>query len=222
MLSSTKASLSLILLLSFFVLSLSTFRIPTAESTEVHDVAIIDFIVFSGGAQTVPLQLLITASVTVENQGTTDESFNVTLYFGNATRYIVDVANLQAGSRTNVTFEWSIFPVRILIFPPPWENPTKIMRKIVTMKAEASIVPGETDIADNVYVDGVIDAVWLVPDVNGDGNVNMRDLGAVARHFGRHLVDPEGPLAIYDFNSDGKIDMRDVAVSARVFAANYD
>ena len=188
---------------------------------EVHDVAIIDFIVFSGGAQTVPPHLSITAKVTVENQGTADESFNVTLYFGNATIDIVDVANLQAGSRTNVTFEWSIFPVRIMIFPPPWEDPMKVIQKNVIMKAEASIVPGEIDIADNVYVDGVINAVWMVPDVNGDGNVDMRDLSAVARHFGAHSVDPEGPLAIYDFNSDGKIDMRDIGISARVFGANY-
>lgn len=213
-----------LMLLFVFLLVISSVHLGmlTVECSEVHDVAIVDFIVFPGGAQPVPPQLIITTKVTVENQGTTDESFNVTLYFGNATIRIVDVANLQAGSRTNVTFEWSVFPVRILIFPPPWEYPMKVIHKIVTMKAEASIVPGEIDIADNVYVDGVIDAVWLVPDVNGDGKVDMRDLGAVARYFGYHSVDPEGPLAIYDFNSDGKIDMRDVGVSARMFGVNYN
>lgn len=217
-----KARPLMLLFLFLFVISSMHLGMLTVECSEVHDVAIIDFIVFSGGAQTVPPHIPITANVTVENQGTVDESFNVTLYFGNATIDIVDVANLQAGSRTNVTFEWSIFLVRIMIFPPPWEDPMKVIHKNVMMKAEASIVPGEIDIADNVYVDGVINAVWLVPDVNGDGNVDMRDLGAVARHFGVHSVDPEGPLAIYDFNSDGKIDMRDVGVSARLFGVNYN
>jgi phosphatidylethanolamine-binding protein (PEBP) family uncharacterized protein len=56
----------------------------------------------------------------------------------------------------------------------------------------------------------------LVGDVNGDGRVDMRDMGYVARRFmcvpGDPLWDPTA-----DFNSDGKIDMVDIGTVARHF-----
>ncbi len=210
----------MLLFLFLLVISFPYLGMVTVECSEVHDVAIIAFIVYPGQDEMVPPHMRINANVTVENQGTTPESFNVTLYFGNTTIDIVNITDLQAGSRTNVTFTWFIFPVRIMIFPPPWEHPWNPQHKNVTMKAEASIVPGETDTADNVYIDGVIHAVWLVPDVNGDGRIDMRDIGGVARAFGSYpghiRWDP-----FVDFNSDEKIDMRDVGMSARLFGEIY-
>jgi hypothetical protein len=56
----------------------------------------------------------------------------------------------------------------------------------------------------------------LIGDLNGDGKVDMRDIGYVARRFGcdpgSTLWDPNA-----DFNSDGKIDMKDIAIVARNF-----
>lgn len=140
----------------------------------------------------------------------------MTLYFGNATVDTVLVTNLQAGSRTNVTFGWCIFPIRAFVFPPPWHDPMKPIHKIVTIKVEADVVPGETDTADNLLIDGTIDTVWMVTDVNGDGKHDMRDIGAVARYFGS-----DHPPPLVDFNSDGQMDMRDVGMSCRVFGSNY-
>ena len=189
-------------------------RISTVRCFEVHDVAITGFVVFPGSSVFVPPHMPINANVTVENQGTTDESCNVTLYFGNVTIETITVTNLQAGSETNVTFEWITFPVRAFIFPPPWENPMKVMHVNVTMKGVVDVVPGEVDTADNVYIDGVIDAVWMVPDLNGDGIIDMRDIALIARRFG-------GWDIYADFNSDGIVDMRDIGTSARVFGSHY-
>jgi len=209
-----RVKLSVVLLGFLLITFLADREVFNVECSDVHDIAIVDFVVFPGQGTTVYPRIPITANVTVENQGTTDESCNVTLYFGNVTIDNVNVTNLQAGSRTNVTFEWSTYPFRLGIWPAPWLYPRKPMHKNVTMKAEAHAVPGEIDTVDNVYIDGVIDAVWMVPDVNGDGKIDMRDIGAVARYFG-------GWDIYADFNSDGIVDMRDIGVSARVFGSHY-
>jgi hypothetical protein len=53
----------------------------------------------------------------------------------------------------------------------------------------------------------------LVGDVNGDGVVDMKDVGYIARLFG---TGPTEPLwdAKADVNGDGKIDMRDVGITS--------
>lgn len=190
------------------------------SSGEIHDVAITNITVFIGEAASVPPNLSIEAKVTVENQGTTDENFNVTLYFGKETVDTFRIVDLPAGLRVNVTFEWCIFPIRAMIWPPPWDHPREPMYRTVLLKAEAETVPGEIDTADNLYIDGLIHAVWLVPDVNGDGKMDMRDIGAVVRAFGSYPGSPRWDVFV-DFNSDGLIDMKDVAVSASIFGANY-
>jgi DNA-binding beta-propeller fold protein YncE len=51
-------------------------------------------------------------------------------------------------------------------------------------------------------------------DINLDGKVDMKDVGTVARYFGK-LV-PPAPSEC-DINSDGKVDMRDIGAVARNF-----
>jgi hypothetical protein len=59
---------------------------------------------------------------------------------------------------------------------------------------------------------------WLVEtrltgDINGDGKVDMKDIGYVARRFMCKLGDPLwDPTA--DVNGDGKIDMKDIGTVA--------
>jgi hypothetical protein len=194
-------------------MSFATLQIFHVWCVEIHDVAITDLRVFLEPSIPVYPQLRINANVTVENQGTVNESFKVTLYAGNITIQTLNVTNLQPGAEMNLTFWWRIFPYRIMIFPPPWENPMSLMHRNVTLKAEADVVPGEVDTSDNLFIDGIIDAVWRVPDVNGDGKIDMRDIGAIARRFGS----PVGLEIWFDFNSDEKIDMKDIAVTARLF-----
>jgi parallel beta-helix repeat protein len=60
----------------------------------------------------------------------------------------------------------------------------------------------------------------LFGDVNGDGKVDMKDVGVVARAFGSH---PDGsrwnPLA--DVDGNNAIDLRDIALVAKNFGKHY-
>jgi hypothetical protein len=60
----------------------------------------------------------------------------------------------------------------------------------------------------------------IAADVNGDGRVDMKDIGYVARRF---MCVPSDPLwdSIADLNSDGKIDMKDISTVARHFGEHY-
>lgn len=215
---SMKVVLSVVLLASLFFLSFVNFQIPAARSSEVHDVAVTDVTIFPDGSVFPAMSL--TANVTIENQGTSVEAFNVTLYAGNLTIQTMSVDNLAPGSNTTLPFEWMIFPFRILIFPPPWPNPRDIMSRNLPLKAEADVVLGEIDTADNVYINGIINVIWMVPDVNGDGRIDMRDIAVAAKAFGTFPGNPRWNPWV-DFNQDGKIDMKDIATSAVIFGATY-
>ena len=73
-------------------------------------------------------------NVTVENQGACVETFNVSVYYINLIDPLVGVqtVTLEPGSNITLTFFWN----------PPTSGRYKIY-------AEASVVPGETDTADN-------------------------------------------------------------------------
>ena len=92
--------------------------------TSVHDVAIIDLTASS-----------TEVNVTVENQGTHTETFNVSAYYTRLSDPLIgtQTLTLTKGAAATQTFTWS----------PPSPGPYEI-------RAEASIVPGETDVADNV------------------------------------------------------------------------
>jgi hypothetical protein len=76
-----------------------------------------------------------------------------------------------------------------------------------------------TDLANHVKVAALSIsriAASLTGDINGDGVVDMKDVGYVARRFG---IDPASPLwdPNADVVSDGKIDMKDIGTVARHF-----
>lgn len=91
--------------------------------TSVHDVAIINL---TASATTI--------NVTVENQGTHTETFNVSTYYTLLTDPLIgtQTITLTKGTNSTLTFTWT----------PPSLGRYEIL-------AEAETVPGETDIADN-------------------------------------------------------------------------
>ena len=93
--------------------------------TSVHDVAIIDVKASKSSI-----------NVTVENQGTHTETFNVSVYYTRLTDPLIgtQTVTLEHGANAKLTFAWS----------PPTYGRYKIL-------AEASIVPGEADTDDNTY-----------------------------------------------------------------------
>lgn len=200
--------------------SLFAYAIGIGVSSEIHDIAVTDVTVF-------PTKVLIigtvTINVTVENQGTSPETFNVTVYAGT---HVVNhppltVTDLAPGTTRTLTFQWKLYPIRIMIFPPPWPWPPNApLIENLTVRAEVTPVAGEVDVSDNIYIDGTVTIIWWVLDVNGDGKIDIKDIAAVAKAFGSSPGNPRwNPMV--DFNQDGKIDMQDISVSAKRFGATY-
>ncbi len=157
-------------------------------------------------------------NVAIENWGNYTETFNVTAYYGpgNATGILIETQNvtLTNGGSTTVSFTW---------------NTTGIAKGNYTISANATSVPGETNITDNSLTDGWI-IVAMIGDITGppetggwpDGKCNIRDIALVASKFGVEYPDPR-----FDPNCDltgptigvpdGKINIRDIALVATHF-----
>jgi hypothetical protein len=179
--------------------------------SEVHDVAV--NYVMAWPSLTLPSHVHV--NVTVENQGTSSETFNVTLHADNLTVTTVNVVDLAPGSNKTLTLKCDLFPLKTEIFPPPPWSLTHPMVVNVTVWAEASAVPGEVDTADNAYADGKISLIWWRIDVNGDGRINILDICILA------LSMRGGWRPWYDFNQDGILDIREIMTAAVHFGRIY-
>jgi len=84
---------------------------------------------------------VIQVNVEVKNEGNTFENFTVSLYYDNNLIGSEMITDMVPGSTLDLTFSW---------------DTTGVPYGTYTLKAEASIVPGETDTADNTLVDGSV------------------------------------------------------------------
>jgi len=104
------------------------------------DVAIVDVIV---SATEVYVGQPLNISVVVRNEGTVNETFNVTLYYDSTVIGTQTVTDLEPGTETTLKFSW---------------DTTNVTPDIsYSIKAQVSGVAGETDTADNTYVGGTIE-----------------------------------------------------------------
>ncbi len=168
----------------------------------VRDVAVISVMPSTNrtyGGRTVAI------NVTVMNQGEVAENFTVTLYYNATAGFVIGAQNL-----TNV------LPgeARMLVFG--WNTTGVMCNSDYVITATVSIMPGETDIADNTLSCTPPVRILLLGDINGDGKVDIKDVAIVAKAFGsypgHYLWNPDG-----DFNQDGKIDIRDLVIVAKNF-----
>lgn len=102
-----------------------------------HDVAVVSVIpsiteVFIGE--------LVTINVTVRNEGGFRETFNVTAYYDDVAIEAKTV-ELLVNRNATITFTW---------------NTTDISRGAYTIKANATVVEGETEVDDNTFTDGIV------------------------------------------------------------------
>jgi hypothetical protein len=106
----------------------------------VHDVAVISVTpLFNSVFQGWPDPI----TVDVQNQGDFTETFTVSVYYGAnpVTTSPITVTGLAPGATQTLKFCWVT---------------TKVPLNIYTITADASIVPGETDTADNTLSDGTV------------------------------------------------------------------
>jgi len=107
-----------------------------------HDIAVTDV---TASPTEVTVGENVSVQVTVENQGNVMETFNVTAYYNSTAAWTAietkaDVS-LSGGAETALTLTW---------------NTTDMSAGNYTVKANATIVSGETDTTDNTYTDGTI------------------------------------------------------------------
>ncbi len=164
----------------------------------VHDIAITNV---TPSVTFAYLGDIVQISVTVKNEGTEIETFDVTAKYENTTEGIFGtiatqtVYSLNPSATTTLTFDWNTTEVQPCVY--------------YTIKAEASVVEGETDTADNLKSDGTV-KIKMVGDVNGDGVVDVVDLSLVAVAYGAFIGEPNYDPQV-DLNKDGVIDVADIS-----------
>jgi len=104
----------------------------------VHDVAVVDV---NPSPIKVHIGQIINITVVAQNDGTAAETFNVTVYHNGTVIETQTVINLPPANQTTLTFRW---------------NTTNITPGNYTIVAQASLVLGESDVADNTYIDGTV------------------------------------------------------------------
>jgi len=136
------------LLLTFFVIPLvlsilSATMIGVTAAQETHDIAVVSV---TPSQTFVKTGELVNITVVVENQGTENETFDVTAYYDTTTVETKTVPNLETGTNTTLTFTWNTTDVKEEVYA------TENKEKTYTINATASTVFNETDTQDNTLV----------------------------------------------------------------------
>jgi len=124
-------------------------EITEGPPPEVHDVAVISVlpsrtIVIVGDS--------VSIGVTVENQGTEAETFDVAVYSDDTVVDGMTGVHLEAGETDVLSFAWGTTGVDLGVY---------------VISAEASIVEGEEDVEDNFCEDGEVEVTERPPPVGG-------------------------------------------------------
>jgi parallel beta-helix repeat protein len=180
-----------------------------------HDVAVVNATTF----KTVVCQgYCFNVTVTVENQGTSTESFNVSIFCNNTALVLLDGKNymtisLANGSSTSIVLAC---------------NTTGVAKGNYALRAYAWPIQYEIDRLNNDFTNGWIN-VTIVGDLTGgtsnpwdfvpDGKVDGKDIAIVALCFGSApgcqppwIWNPNS-----DVNNDAKVDGKDIATVALHF-----
>lgn len=118
---------------------------------------------------------IVTITVVAKNVGNLTESFNVTVYCNDTVLGTQWVYDLLPGENITLTFNWSTAGL------VPCTN--------YTIKAEASAVPYEFNLADNVYADCFV-KIKMWGDIDGDGDVDIHDITLATVSYESSVGDP--------------------------------
>ena len=143
---------------------------------------------------------IVNVTVTAINKGDLTETFDVNAFYDNSSIGTITVIDLASDEQANLTFSWNTENVQ------PSVN--------YTIKAEATLVPNEINLTNNIFIDGVV-RIKMLGDVNGDGVVNIFDVVETALAFGSYPGHPRwNPDA--DLRPDDTIDIFDLVLVAHL------
>ena len=148
---------------------------------------------------------MISINVTAKNVGNSTETFTVTAYYESTPIETKTVFDLHTGEEMTLTFCWNTTGLQLYVN--------------YTMWAEASVVPGETDQDNNVFIDGYV-KLKMVGDVNNDKTVNILDCILASSAFGSYPSHPKWN-SLADINRDNKINILDFILIANNFGNKY-
>jgi len=156
----------------------------------VHDLAITDV---SSSKTVVGQGLTLNLSVCVGNQGDFVETFNVTADANTTIIGTFENVTLASGDAKTLIFAW---------------NTTGWAKGNYTITAEATTVPTEIDVDDNIFVaDGCV-CISMLGDVDCDGDVDLYDAVKLLVRYGAKVGSPNYDPNC-DIDGDGIIDLYD-------------
>lgn len=174
-------------------------NLPTPPP-ERHDVAITALTL---SAPSVKQGENVSINTVVLNNGTGVESFNVTIFYDSNPIHTFEIHSMSAGNTEPLSYLW---------------NTTGVPLGPHTIKAEATVVSGETAVTNNVMTTQitVLSVKGVNTDLNHDGKVNILDLGEAGRAFGSFAGHARWD-ANADINGDGVVNLLDIFLIAKDF-----
>jgi parallel beta-helix repeat protein len=139
-------------------------------------------------------------NVTVTNQGSYTQTFNITAY-ANQTEIETKTIVLASQSTQILTFTW---------------NTAGATKAFYTLNATADQMPGEVDTLDNTHKNRNI-KVTLAGDVNGDTIVNVHDLFLIGKAYGSTQPRPNWNSNC-DINEDSTVSQPDLEIVSENYA----
>jgi len=165
--------------------------------TVIRDVAIVDILPVP---QKVYPGRIVTIYVTAQNKGNLTETFDVSAYVDIDTLLGTQtVTDLPPGENITLTFYWDTAGQESCHWHTLWAN--------------ASIVPYEYDVTNNLLIGPLQVKIKLLGDIDGDGTVGLSDLVLLAQAYGSKPGDPNwNPEA--DLDNNGKVSLTDLVTLA--------
>ena len=146
----------------------------------------------------------VNIDVTVKNKGNVSETFDVQVFYDGNLAVTGTVTDLIPDAETTIRLVWDTTGV------PFCHN--------YSLSAFAGPVPYEFNLGDNALTEGYV-KVRIMGDVNGDGKVDMRDIGEIGNAFGSYPGHPKW-IFMGDLTRDNRIDMRDIATACIFFGVS--
>jgi hypothetical protein len=156
-----------------------------------HDIAVTDV---TASPDETYVGRTVQMTVRLQNYGNVPETFTTTIYSDGNNITALLALDLLPNETRILAFDWNTTGFAASSTP-------------YSIRAEAEILPYETNTTNNVYVDGQV-KLKLIGDVNGDGKVDINDLIAWDAAYDSKPGDPNWN-AQADINGDGIVDNLD-------------